>query len=583
VTRSPLLPDQTWRSPLKAGVIRDRLVRYGHPSREFVGFVFSGCTDGFHLLVDIPVGGGGFERANLRSATEHPEQVTEYVRKELAEKRFLGPFRMARTAIHPDLIVSPWGSVPKTSAVELVVRRVITHLSAGPDPGERAGSVNSFTVGGLDVLFPTRGDFTFMVSRLLAKDEGEVLMFKTDLVGAFRVVPLHPALYHLLGFAWEGEYLVDTRLGFGSRSGPFLFQVLSNALHFIINAEIVEVLGEDAAPLLNMLDDFLGAAVGMESAAAAFEIMMSVMNMCGLATAEHKTSRPCQVMGVLGMEYTTEGRRLGVRLPGGKAAGYAARCVKVAQAQAVAKQDLLTLAGKLVFAEEAYPLSTPLTAELFAAVHRGGFQPTHWVRPSKRLREHLRLWAHEIADRSFRWMEVAAPLTLRFEVYGDASGTEGVGAFEVTEGEAFSGLWSACAARELAGLAEHDSSTLREMLGLVAAVAQWRPEAGAVLGYTTDSQTLVATIKKGRSTAAPVNACLVWLNAATRKGGARFRCRWQRRDTPHQIAADLLSRVRNREFLQMAREYSWSRTGRFTVSPLDTTSLIERLTSSPSW
>jgi len=258
---------------------------------------------------------------------------------------------------------------------------------AGPDLGERAGSVNSFTVGGLEVLFPTRGDFTFMVSRLLAKDNGKVFMFKTDLVGAFRVVPLHPALYHLLGFAWEGQYLVDNRLGFGSCSGLFLFQVLSNALHFIINAEILEALGADMAPLLNMLDDFLGAAVGVEAAVTAFEIMMSVMvDKCGLATAEHKTSRLCQLMGVLGMEYATEGQWLGVRLPSGKAAGYAARCDKVAQAQAAVTQDLLSLAGKLFFAEEAYPLSTPLMAELFAAVHRGGFQPAHWVRPSRRLR-----------------------------------------------------------------------------------------------------------------------------------------------------------------------------------------------------
>ena len=41
---------------------------------------------------------------------------------------------------------------------------------------------------------------------------------KTDIVDAFKQIPIHPSLWHLHGVKWKGSYFFYTRLEFGSRS-----------------------------------------------------------------------------------------------------------------------------------------------------------------------------------------------------------------------------------------------------------------------------------------------------------------------------------------------------------------------------
>ena len=48
-------------------------------------------------------------------------------------------------------------------------------------------------------------------------------MGKVDIKHAFRICPVQPDQWPLLCFQWLGEYYTDTRLPFGSRSSPFIF------------------------------------------------------------------------------------------------------------------------------------------------------------------------------------------------------------------------------------------------------------------------------------------------------------------------------------------------------------------------
>lgn len=60
------------------------------------------------------------------------------------------------------------------------------------------------------------------------------LRVKTDLKSAFRLIPIHPNDWHLLGIYWKAQYFVDLYLFFGFRSAPFLFNQLSDALEWIV-------------------------------------------------------------------------------------------------------------------------------------------------------------------------------------------------------------------------------------------------------------------------------------------------------------------------------------------------------------
>ena len=79
------------------------------------------------------------------------------------------------------------------------------------------------------------------------------LFSKIDLKDAFRLIPVHPSQWNLLGISWKTRFYVDTCLPFGLRSAPYLFNHLSEAIHWIL----VNKYG--VRHLLHYLDDFLTA------------------------------------------------------------------------------------------------------------------------------------------------------------------------------------------------------------------------------------------------------------------------------------------------------------------------------------
>ena len=53
---------------------------------------------------------------------------------------------------------------------------------------------------------------------------------KTDIVDAFKLIPIRPDLWQYHGICWNSKYYFFKRLCFGSRSSP---KILSGAIHWI--------------------------------------------------------------------------------------------------------------------------------------------------------------------------------------------------------------------------------------------------------------------------------------------------------------------------------------------------------------
>jgi hypothetical protein len=79
----------------------------------------------------------------------------------------------------------------------------------------------------------------------------DCFLAKTDIESAFRLIPVHPDDYELLGMFWDGKYYFDKVLPFGLRSAPFIFNQLSDAFEQILlnNCKIYFA--------CHILDDFL--------------------------------------------------------------------------------------------------------------------------------------------------------------------------------------------------------------------------------------------------------------------------------------------------------------------------------------
>lgn len=68
---------------------------------------------------------------------------------------------------------------------------------------------------------------------------------------AFRLIPLKPSDYELFGMFWGGKYYYDKVLPFGLRSAPFLFNMLSDGVEWIlVNKCYISF-------VCHILDDFL--------------------------------------------------------------------------------------------------------------------------------------------------------------------------------------------------------------------------------------------------------------------------------------------------------------------------------------
>ena len=75
-------------------------------------------------------------------------------------------------------------------------------------------------------------------------------MAKCDIEDAFRLVPIHPTDYDLLGFTWNNLYYYDRCLPMGASSSCQIFESFSSSLHWIMENKYC------AAGMSHIIDDF---------------------------------------------------------------------------------------------------------------------------------------------------------------------------------------------------------------------------------------------------------------------------------------------------------------------------------------
>ena len=144
-------------------------------------------VDGFRFGFRIHFVGERFssESPNLKSALDQPVVTHAKLRKECDAGRIVGPFTAPP---FPNFRCSPLGIVPKKDPSEF---RLIHHLSY-----PKGSSVNDFIPAYCStVKYASVGDAVKLLKRL---GKG-CFMAKTDVKSAFRIIPIHPADYSLLG------------------------------------------------------------------------------------------------------------------------------------------------------------------------------------------------------------------------------------------------------------------------------------------------------------------------------------------------------------------------------------------------
>ena len=250
-----------------------------HPDRQFVDFILLGLNQGFRLGYTnsvVPVG----RTRNLLSVDKHKTGVAEAILKELNRGHTVGPFNEPPTfPFHS----SPLGAVPKKDGSV----RLILDLSC-----PRGQSINEgIFKEDYSVVYSKFDDAVDMMRSLGPHS----FMAKIDTRHAFRICPVHPIDWGLLGYCFDGRYFMDTRLPFGGRSSPFIFNAVAQAFHWIIKQHGI-------LHLLHYLDDFFLANKNKNSCSLDFHLTLQIFNSLGVPIADDKLEGPAQVITYLGLE-----------------------------------------------------------------------------------------------------------------------------------------------------------------------------------------------------------------------------------------------------------------------------------------
>ena len=267
-------------------VFVDRLARClaEFPDSEVSNFILNGFTQGFDIGFR-----GVFKNNNTRprnnlSARRHPGPVGEAVRKEIERGHTAGPFR---DPPFPATHCSPIGSAPKPDGSV----RLVLDLSQ-----PRGDSVNEhISREECSCRYSSFDDAVELIRRL----GPGAYMGKVDIKHAFRLCPVWPEQWPLLCYRWDGYFFVDTRLPFGSRSSPAIFNLFADILAWIfMNIGLV-------AWIIHYLDDYFIAGRDRSSCERDMWMVRAICKFLGVPLAPEKIEGPAQVLVFLGIEIDT--------------------------------------------------------------------------------------------------------------------------------------------------------------------------------------------------------------------------------------------------------------------------------------
>ena len=209
---------------------------------------------------------------NLKSVLDQPEIARMKLRKECDAGRIVGPFR---TPPFATFRTSPLGVVPKKGLSEF---RLIHHLSYPKGHSVNDGIPDYCS----SVKYASVGD---AITAIKAIGEG-CFLAKTDIKSAFRIIPIHPADYSLLGMKFNNLYYFDRCLPMGLSSSCNIFEAFSTALEWLSFHRL------GASSVLHILDDFLFIAKTKDRCQADLGNFISLCHHLGVPPSSGKNSRP---------------------------------------------------------------------------------------------------------------------------------------------------------------------------------------------------------------------------------------------------------------------------------------------------
>ncbi len=171
-------------------------------------------------------------------------------------------------------------------------------------------------------------------------------MAKIDLKSAYRSVKIHPSNYQATGLQWtfEGDaqptYLCDTKLPFGSRKAPAIFNRLTQAVRRMMQRKGYFIVA--------YLDDFFVVGATKEECRQGFNILLALLRKLGFQISYNKVVCPTTCLIYLGISINT--CEMTVALPTDKLQKLHDTLMQFSHRKRASRKQLQSLAGMLNWA-----------------------------------------------------------------------------------------------------------------------------------------------------------------------------------------------------------------------------------------
>ena len=429
-------------------------------------FLISGIENGFHV-VDVNNKPVDVETQNYKSALCNRELVEKQIVTEVEEGRYV-------IVDSKPVIVSALGAIPKTSnnGVRLI------HDCSRP----ASYSVNDYASLCDKVKYQSVSDACNLVNN-------GYFMAKVDLKSAYRSVPIHPSNYVYSGLKWtfsgtnQPQYMVDTRLMFGSRLAPGIFHRLTQAIRRIINRLY-------GASIIAYLDDLLVIAPSYDECNTLLHQLITLLRSLGFSIAWEKVVSPTQQLTFLGIDINSVSMQ--ITLPADKVQEVQNLINKFIKCKRASKKDLERLAGKLSYAAHVVQGGRIYLRRIFCLL-KSLKLPHHKAKLTVGFYKDLAWW--QACLREFNGKNIVPSIR---DVY-----VVGVDACNQGAGFACSGDWGYVNWAKDVPVAKNLHINDKEVLSALFAVRRWGPLwKGARVLLGTDSMVAKMVLSKGRSKSA---------------------------------------------------------------------------------
>ncbi len=425
-------------------------------------FILNGITYGFSLI-DKSTSISNISRAFVPNSysVKHPSvkiRVEEQIHEEMACGNYIVPHSIPR-------IVSALAVVPKSGdGIRLI------HDLSRPE----GASLNTYA---------SKDPCQFIsVNDALNLIKPGWYMAKVDLRSAYRSVHIPKDEYTLTGLSWtfKGDshptLLCDTRLPFGARKSPAIFNRLTQA--------VTRLMSRRGHAIVSYLDDFFICAPDFHSCVTSLNVLITLLRQLGFQINWRKVIDPCQSLCFLGIIINTV--RGTLALDNAKHMELLKLVKNFAHKTRASRRQLESLAGKLCWASRVIPWGNTHTKAVFSMLSTLK-KPNHKCRLTGILPE-LEWWRFWL-EQGTNYRRIWQPCQ-QLQVVTDACPLAGGG---FCQGDWFFTHWPS----DSPGLMPHHINT-KELASVVTAAHRWRTQwAGHHVTVLTDNSVTAAVINKG--------------------------------------------------------------------------------------